>query len=141
MTMERVLETEVDNVTKLQRSYCPYDLNDPLWELDPCCSVRARVSILSIFSDRPKLLLFVICYLMFLQVAYCCAPTSLSFEDSLYTEANTADSDLTCKNPECAETFFSDIAVSLNTIGNPLTGCASGLQVFHFLFDFSSANI
>ena len=49
-----------------------------------------------------------------------------------------SSSELTCKHSDCDESFFSDIATSLNAIGNPLTGCASGIEVFHFFLSFPS---
>ena len=42
-----------------------------------------------------------------------------------------ADSELTqtCGSPECAETFFDDLASALNTLNDPVLGCNSGIKV------------
>ena len=71
-----------------------------------------------------------------LKAVFCCAPQKISEEEDLYTEADIVDIDLICSHSDCDESFFTDIATSLNAIGNPLTGCASGLGVNFIFFIF-----
>ena len=44
LTMERALDTKVDNITKVQKSECPYSPDVTEWSYDPCCYIRAEVS-------------------------------------------------------------------------------------------------
>ena len=66
---------------------------------------------------------------MYKQAAFCCAPQSLLAEDDLYTEADPVELDDFCRNSDCDDSFFTDIASSLNALGNALVGCASGIEV------------
>ena len=71
------------------------------------------------------------------QAVECCAPQFISQEDDLYTEADEKDVEKSCFHSDCDKSFFTDIASSLNVIGNPLIGCASGLGVcgfYYFIF-------
>ena len=63
------------------------------------------------------------------KVVDCCAPQLLNLEDELYTESDTNEVEDTCYHSDCDESFFTDIAASLNSMGSPLIGCASGLGV------------
>ena len=130
MTIENVLESNIENVSRVEEGYCPYEPNDPNWSLDPCCNERAEVC----FSLSTFLFFFPFSHLFSLKAVFCCAPQKISEEEDLYTEADIVDIDLICANPDCDESFFTDIAASLNAIGNPLTGCASGLGVGIFIF-------
>ena len=72
-------------------------------------------------------------FVPFQQAIECCAPQFISQEDDLYTEADEKDVEKSCFHSDCDESFFEDIASSLNVIGNPLVGCASGLGVCGFI--------
>ena len=61
----------------------------------------------------------------------------VSVEADLYVDSDIESNDeLSCKNPDCDESFFNDIATSLNSVGNALIGCDSGVQVGVSLFKF-----
>ena len=58
-----------------------------------------------------------------------CPPTEIEREEEQFTTADVS----TCGVPECAETYFEDLAQALNNVDNLAQGCSSGVQVF-FLF-------
>ena len=58
----------------------------------------------------------------------CCVPFTLVQDEEQFTTANTS----TCGVSECAETYFEDLAQSLNHVADLIQGCSSGVQV-HFL--------
>ena len=55
----------------------------------------------------------------------CCAPFTLVQEQEQFTTANSS----MCGVPECAETYFEDLAQSLNHVDDLIQGCSSGVEV------------
>ena len=70
------------------------------------------------------------------QPVQCCAPEFVDLEEALYTEADESDLEKLCYHSDCDESFFTDLASSLNVIGNPLIGCATGFEVLSLSFNF-----
>jgi len=48
---------------------------------------------------------------------------------SQYTDANDNVTTSECGVAACADSYLGDLAKSLNTLDDPLTGCSSGVKV------------
>eukprot|EP00008_Paramoeba_atlantica_P010747 CAMPEP_0201480978 /NCGR_PEP_ID=MMETSP0151_2-20130828/5324_1 /ASSEMBLY_ACC=CAM_ASM_000257 /TAXON_ID=200890 /ORGANISM="Paramoeba atlantica, Strain 621/1 / CCAP 1560/9" /LENGTH=1727 /DNA_ID=CAMNT_0047862983 /DNA_START=164 /DNA_END=5347 /DNA_ORIENTATION=+ len=90
--------TSVENVTLVDQTFCRHGVDTQEYLDDPCCNTVLRV-------------------------VDCCSPFSIVQEEEQYTSANTS----TCGVPECAETYFEDLAHSLNHVQDLIQGCSSGV--------------
>ena len=62
----------------------------------------------------------------------CCDPFTIVQEEEQFTTADTS----TCGVPECAETYFEELAQSLNRVDDLIQGCSSGSRFLLFIFIF-----
>ena len=62
----------------------------------------------------------------------CCDPFTIVQQEEQFTTADTS----TCGVSECAETYFEDLARSLNHVDDLIQGCSSGVQVLLFFLSF-----
>ena len=60
----------------------------------------------------------------------CCNPFTIVQEEEQFTTADTS----MCGVSDCAETYFEDLARSLNHVDDLIQGCSSGVQVFLLFF-------
>ena len=67
----------------------------------------------------------------------CCAPFTYFQDQKQFTTADAS----TCGVSECAETYFDDLAQSLNHVKDLVQGCSSGIKVSLFLSFFIYFNI
>ena len=58
----------------------------------------------------------------------CCDPFTIVQQEEQFTTADTS----MCGVSECAETYFEDLARSLNHVKDLIQGCSSGVQVLLF---------
>ena len=98
------MNTQVENVTLVDQSFCQYELGTEEYEKSPCCAVTA-------------------------EAIDCCIPFTIAQNQEQFTTANSS----TCGVSECANTYFEDLAHSLNHVKDLVQGCSSGIKVFPFL--------
>ena len=63
----------------------------------------------------------------------------MSAEKEIFVGAEKGKIEGVCGEVSCSETHFSDLAKSLNSLGNSLIGCSSGIgvRILSFLFPFT----
>ena len=72
----------------------------------------------------------------------CCAPQTVTDAVDLYVGADEEEIEKICGNSACAASYYSDISKSLNSRGNPLLGCSSGIRVrFRFVLEVMRNNL
>tara|TARA_R110002050_G_scaffold53504_1_gene121622 strand:- start:80 stop:580 length:501 start_codon:yes stop_codon:yes gene_type:complete len=99
------LENAIANVTVPNQRSCRYDYDvDPdAWIAEPCCNEN-------------------------LYPVDCCESYNAIRERNTFSDGNYSLVEEQCGTPQCAATFFADLAISYNELSDPIRGCASGLS-------------